>query len=166
MDGLALGEDEGVRLVERLRRRQPLQGGGGRRRFGEDEQLGLVGECDDEGLPQNGVGGRGLQREGDGGARDGVDHGGDGEGAGVEGEGAGVCGGEGEEGGGGDGGRGEIEVESEGDVGGEGVGGVGVGVRVDRSHLGENEGRRTAAVDGGEAVEETSGRRKLKWKAH
>lgn len=71
----------------------------------------MIGEGDDERLPQNGVGGRRVESEGEGGASGGVDHGGDGEGAGVEGEGSGVGGGEGEEGGGEDGGGGEIEVE-------------------------------------------------------
>lgn len=72
--------------------------------------MGLIGEGDDEGLPQNGVGG-GVESEGERSASGRIDHGGDGEGAGVKGEGAGVGGGEGDEGGGEDGGGGEIEVE-------------------------------------------------------
>lgn len=134
MDGLALGINKGERLIKRLGRRKPLKGRGGGGSFEDDQQLGVVGKGDSEGLTQNGVGGSGLQSEGEGGQSGDVKDLGDREGAGIEGEGAGARGGEREDGRGENGGGSKVEVEGEGDVGGEGVGGVCVGVRINGRH--------------------------------
>lgn len=48
MDGLALSVDEREGLVESLRRRQPLESRGRRRRGVDDLQSGVVGEGDGE----------------------------------------------------------------------------------------------------------------------
>lgn len=132
VDRLALRVDEREGLVERLRRVQPLQGGGRRGGGVHHEEGRVVGEGDDQVLAFDGVGigeGEGKRVPGLG-----VEDGEEGEGAGVEEEGAGVGGGEGEEGGGVDGGGREVEVEGEVNVGGEGVGGVGEGVGVNGRH--------------------------------
>lgn len=120
MDGMALGVDERVGLVESLRRREPLEGRG---RWGsgvDDSQSGVVGEGDGELGPSDWV--RGGEREGKRrvvGA--GIGNGVDGERASVEVERAGVLGREVEYGGAVDGEGSEVKVECEGDVGGEWV---------------------------------------------
>lgn len=132
MDGLALGVDERVGLVEGLGRREPLEGGGRRRSGEDDEDRGVVREGDGEVAAPDWVGRR--EREWERGTGFWVDDGVNGERASVEGERARVRVREGEERRAMDGGRGEIEIEREGDVSGERVIRVGERVRVNGRH--------------------------------
>lgn len=56
VNGLALGIDKGKGLVKRLWRGKPLKSRGGRRRFRDDQELGVVRKRHNQRLPQNSVG--------------------------------------------------------------------------------------------------------------
>lgn len=137
MDGLALCVDERQRFVEGLRRREPLERGGGRGGGVEDEDGGVVGKCDGEVAAFDWVWRGERERELSSGLR--VDDRVDCKSTRVEGEWAGVRGWEGEKSGGVDGGGREVEEEREGNVGGEWVSRIGERVRVDRCHRRKSE---------------------------
>lgn len=132
MDGLALRVDEGIGLVERLRRRQPLEGRGGRRGGEDDKERGVAGERNGEVATFDWVGRRKRERQRRGGL--GIEDGVDGERASVERERTAVRVWKGEKSGAMDGGGSEVEVERERDVSGERVSRIGERMRVNGRH--------------------------------